>query len=70
MTRQVPLDIVPLYVRAGSILPMGPVMLYATEQPDAPLDLADRANGAGIASAKPARTVRCDGRAIRINLKQ
>jgi len=133
VTRQVPLDIVPLYVRAGSILPMGPVIQYATEQPDAPLEiriypgadgrftlyaddnetyayergqsarstltwndregtlsigarhgsfpgmsrvqtfnlvLVDQANGAGIASAKPARTVRYDGRAMRVNLKQ
>lgn len=34
------------------------------------LVLVDRANGAGIASAKPARTVRYDGRAMRINRKQ
>lgn len=28
-----PIDIMPLYVRAGSIIPMGPVMEYATEKP-------------------------------------
>jgi alpha-D-xyloside xylohydrolase len=28
-----PLDIIPLYVKAGSIVPMGPVMEYATEKP-------------------------------------
>jgi alpha-D-xyloside xylohydrolase len=37
--RDAPLDIVPLYVRAGAILPMGPVMQYATEQPDAPYEV-------------------------------
>lgn len=37
--RDVPLDIVPLYVRAGSVLPMGPVLQYATEQPDAPYEI-------------------------------
>ncbi|MGV7207199.1 TIM-barrel domain-containing protein [Oxalobacteraceae bacterium A2-2] len=37
--RQVPLDIIPLYVRAGAIVPMGPVVQYATEQPGADLEL-------------------------------
>lgn len=32
--------------------------------------LVDQATGAGIASPKPARAVRYDGRAIRINLEQ
>ncbi len=27
-----PIDIMPLYVRAGSIIPMGPVMEYATQK--------------------------------------
>ena len=30
--KEVPLDIMPLYVRAGSILPWGPKVQYATEQ--------------------------------------
>jgi alpha-D-xyloside xylohydrolase len=34
-----PLDILPLYVRAGSIVPMSPVMQYATERPDAPYEI-------------------------------
>jgi len=34
-----PLNILPLYVRAGSILPMGPVVKYATEKPDAPYEI-------------------------------
>ena len=34
-----PLNILPLYVRAGSIVPMGPVMQYATEKPDAPYEI-------------------------------
>ncbi|MBP2160440.1 MULTISPECIES: TIM-barrel domain-containing protein [Asticcacaulis] len=33
--KTVPLDIVPLYVRAGAIVPMGPKVQYATEQPGA-----------------------------------
>ncbi|EGF92615.1 alpha-glucosidase 2 [Asticcacaulis biprosthecium C19] len=37
--REAPLDIIPLYVRAGAILPMGPVIQYATEQPDAPYEI-------------------------------
>ena len=39
VVRDVPLDIVPLYVRAGAILPMGPALQYATEQPDAPYEI-------------------------------
>jgi len=39
VTRDAPLDVTPLYVRAGAILPMGPVLQYATEQPDAPYDV-------------------------------
>ncbi|WP_308366301.1 MULTISPECIES: TIM-barrel domain-containing protein [unclassified Microbulbifer] len=38
-TREAPLDIIPLYVRAGSILPTGPLQQYATEKPDAPYDI-------------------------------
>ncbi len=37
--RNAPLDIIPLYVRAGSILPTGPSLQYATERPDAPYDI-------------------------------
>jgi alpha-D-xyloside xylohydrolase len=29
----------PLFVRAGSILPMGPIMQYATERPADPIEL-------------------------------
>ena len=39
VTRPFPLDIEPLYVRAGSIVPMGPVVQYATQQPDAPYEI-------------------------------
>lgn len=38
-TRDTPLDLIPLYVRAGSILPLGPVQQYATEKPDAPYEI-------------------------------
>lgn len=34
-----PLDTIPLYVRSGSIVPVGPDITYADEQPNAPLDL-------------------------------
>ncbi|AMR32233.1 hypothetical protein A0256_12775 [Mucilaginibacter sp. PAMC 26640] len=32
LTVDVPMDMMPLYVKAGSIIPMGPVMEYATEK--------------------------------------
>lgn len=35
VTRQAPLDLIPLYVRAGSIVPMGPNVQYATQEPGA-----------------------------------
>src|ERR1700739_975773 len=34
-----PIDRIPLYVKAGSILPMGPEIEYAGEKPDAPIAL-------------------------------
>ncbi|MFD1257831.1 TIM-barrel domain-containing protein [Mucilaginibacter terrae] len=34
-----PLNIIPLYVKAGSIVPMGPVMEYATEKPANQIEL-------------------------------
>lgn len=34
-----PLDRIPVYVRAGSILPMGPEIEWAGQKPDAPLEL-------------------------------
>jgi len=34
-----PLDRIPLYVRAGSILPLGPEIEYADEQPAGPIEL-------------------------------
>lgn len=39
VAREVPLDILPVYVRAGSIVPMGPVMQWATEKPGAPYEI-------------------------------
>ena len=39
VTRDCPIHIFPLYVRAGAIVPMGPVMQYATEKPDAPYEI-------------------------------
>jgi alpha-D-xyloside xylohydrolase len=37
--RETPLNIMPLYVRAGSILPMGPESEYSNQHPDAPVEL-------------------------------
>lgn len=39
VTRQAPLDILPLYVRAGSIVPMGPEVQYATQALEAPYEV-------------------------------
>jgi alpha-D-xyloside xylohydrolase len=39
VTANAPLNILPLEVRAGSIVPLGPVMQYATEQPADPMEL-------------------------------
>ena len=36
---QAPLERLPLYVRAGSILPLGPDEEYADEKPDGPIEL-------------------------------
>jgi len=44
---EAPVNIIPLYVKAGSIVPMGPVMQYATEKPanDIELRIYPGANG-------------------------
>lgn len=39
ITTPAPIETLPLFVRAGSIVPMGPVMQYATEKPDAPYEI-------------------------------
>ena len=39
LTTANPLDRFPLFVRAGSIVPMGPVMRYVTEKPSAPYEI-------------------------------
>jgi alpha-D-xyloside xylohydrolase len=39
LTVDVPMNMMPLYVRAGSIIPMGPVMEYATEKPGDKIEL-------------------------------
>ncbi|HEY5232306.1 MAG TPA: glycoside hydrolase family 31 protein [Verrucomicrobiae bacterium] len=39
VTANAPVNILPLFVRAGSIVPLGPVMQYATEKPDDPVEL-------------------------------
>jgi alpha-D-xyloside xylohydrolase len=37
--RRTPLSIMPLYVRSGTILPLGPEEEYTTQHPDAPIEL-------------------------------
>lgn len=37
--REAPLNVLPLYVRAGSILPLGPQEQYTGQYPDAPIEL-------------------------------
>ena len=39
ITANAPIDILPLYVRAGSIVPFGPGIQYATEKPLDPIEL-------------------------------
>jgi alpha-D-xyloside xylohydrolase len=39
LTANAPLETMPLYVRAGSILPMGPVMQHTGEKPSDPIEL-------------------------------
>jgi len=39
VSQTVPLNRLPLYVRAGSIVPMSPPMHYVTENPDAPYEI-------------------------------
>jgi alpha-D-xyloside xylohydrolase len=37
--RETPIDLMPLYVRAGSIVPLGPFLQYADEKPADPIEL-------------------------------
>jgi len=37
--REVPIDIMPIYVKAGSIVPLGPEIQYSTEKPADPIEL-------------------------------
>jgi alpha-D-xyloside xylohydrolase len=39
ITAPAPIEIMPLYVKAGSIIPMGPFIQYATEKPADPIEL-------------------------------
>jgi alpha-D-xyloside xylohydrolase len=34
-----PIETIPLYIKAGSIVPMGPYLQYATEKPAGPLEI-------------------------------
>jgi alpha-D-xyloside xylohydrolase len=42
-----PIEIMPLYVRSGSIVPMGPFLQYATEKPADPIELRIYPGGDG-----------------------
>lgn len=39
VSKACPLNIMPLYVRAGTIIPMSPVMQYVSEKPEAPYEI-------------------------------
>lgn len=39
VSKETPIDILPLYVKAGSIIPLGPTMQYATEKKADPIEL-------------------------------
>jgi alpha-D-xyloside xylohydrolase len=39
LTANAPIDIIPLYIKAGSILPMGPFLQYTGEKPADPIEL-------------------------------
>jgi alpha-D-xyloside xylohydrolase len=39
VTAQAPLDHIPLYVRAGSVIPVGPEIQYTNEKPEGPITL-------------------------------
>ena len=39
LSRETPMDMIPLYIRAGSIIPMGPFLQYTGEKPADPIEL-------------------------------
>jgi alpha-D-xyloside xylohydrolase len=39
MTADAPIDKIPLFVKAGSVIPMGPFIQYSTEKPAGPIEL-------------------------------
>ncbi len=39
ITTEAPIDIIPLFVKSGSIIPMGPFLQYTTEKPADPIEL-------------------------------
>ncbi|MBL7138157.1 MAG: DUF5110 domain-containing protein [Bacteroidales bacterium] len=39
ITRETPVDLIPLYAKAGSIIPMGPLLQYVDEKPADPIEL-------------------------------
>jgi len=47
ITRNTPIDILPLYVKAGSIVPLGPLLQYAAEKKPTELEIRIYAGGDG-----------------------
>ena len=39
LVKETPIDVMPLYVKAGSIVPMGPILEWATQNPADPIEL-------------------------------
>lgn len=39
VAKEAPIDIMPLYIKAGSIVPLGPLKQFATEKPEDPIEL-------------------------------
>src|SRR5215467_11201596 len=50
ITRKVDLETIPLYVRAGAVLPMGPLKQYTWEKTDEPLTLVVHPGADGVCS--------------------
>ena len=65
--RAVDLETMPLHVRAGAIIPMGPVKQYTDEPVDAPLDVTvyPGADGAFTLYEDDGKTLRAQGRRLR-----
>ena len=52
ITVEAPLDVVPMFVRGGAIIPVGPVLNYVGEKPTDPITFNIYPDDSGSASAK------------------